>query len=154
MTVRSLLEDIKTELEDILKAFKVKKENSEELVSVNLFIQTLPKETVGMDDALAPFLLIRAEEMNQSSPGAYTEVTVTLTGCLWDDNETMQGFYDLFNLFERIGIELRKRRYSDSKQYSLNSFRTVFDEEDTYPFFYAAAQLEWSGVNIDVNEEW
>ncbi len=154
MTVRFLLEDIKKELEEILKDFKVKKEDSGELVPVNLFIQNLPKETMGSDDRIAPFILIRAEEMGQEGKAAYTNVSTTLTGCVWDDDESMQGFYDLFNLFERIGIEMRKRCCTGSQNYTLESFRTVFDEEDTYPFFYAAAQLEWVGNNIYVDEEW
>ncbi len=154
MTVSLLLQDLKEELEDILKNFRLKQEDDGSMVPINLFIQNLPKETMGSDIKIAPFVLIRAEEMEQSSPASHTEFSVTLTGCIWDDDETMQGFVDLCNLFERIGIELRKRRYTKSKQYALDSFKVVFDSEDTYPFFYAAAQLEWTGANIYVNEEW
>jgi len=154
LTVSTLLDDLKLELEDILKDFRVKREDDGCLVPVNLFLQNLPKETMGSDGKIAPFVLIRAEEMGQTSPTDHTEISITLTGCIWDDDETMQGFRDLLNLFERIGIELRKRRYTKSRQYVLASFRVVFDDEDTYPFFYGAAQLEWTGANVYVNEEW
>lgn len=139
MTSLILQQLLVEKVKELFKNFKLKNEKGN-LVSLNIYPQSLPAKKGKKDESHFPYII--AKLMDGSTNDKESKCKVAFIIGTYDDEDTYQGYKDVLNIIEKIRDKLLVERYY--KQFQLTyPLDWVVHDEDTYPFYFGAVETNW-----------
>ena len=153
LSIYSLLEELKKELEEELKTLYFEDEKGER-VSMNIYKQDLPVETY--DDTFSPFHYTVIRIVSGSSPINYKSndgeaVRILILIGVIDKNIEKRPQESLIGVIERVKQKFMKKPHL--KHFSLTGDITWgISEEDKWPYSFGGLDLKFKIMPINIEE--
>ena len=143
MTARELQDDL---VEDLRHAFPTRryKDPSGEYVPLNVFSQQLPKREHGSDEDPFPYIIVRLDSGDIASQTDAHKVDVILVVGIFDDDLDNQGHKRVLEVMEGIQARYEEEPVLNGKYRMEDPFSWALQDEESYPYYYGAAQMTWS----------
>ncbi len=166
MTVNELQKCLIKEIEQITKEMSFldcernpasMKGYSQAIPIFSVFRETdsIDKEPLG-EDSLFPYFVVRADSVEYQADdkdGQGNRVRIMIVFAVMDEDPDMNGYYTLTAAVERV-IERFQRNQSLEAFWCSRRMNVAYQEDDTFPHFFAGIEMIWYIPEIEQEEMW
>lgn len=99
-----------------------------------------------------PYIIVRLNSGELTTPDAYHNVSVLLLVGIFDDNPDNQGHATVMDIIERIQMHYLQQPSLGDFQY-MDPINWVLQDEESYPYYYGAIQLHF-WARAPRSEQW
>ena len=156
MTPLELLDALADELKEMFKDWRYKCKKGE-LIPINIYKQDIPKLELdySKDEEPVPYIIVRLMKGNDSGErDSFYTVSVCLIAAVWDGNEDSQGYRDIQNIFDKIYTRFHEDSNLRNKAAYTGEWNWVAQEDNYYPYFIAACNLDFSIAAVRKEDEY
>lgn len=141
--IDSLQENLKSEIKEMLKHFKLKNSKSE-LVEINYYSQYISQSSYQEESSEFPYIIVKILNGEDSISENNSDVTALIIMGVFDDNLDYQGHKDIIRIIEKIRVKFLEN-YTIGGRFSVKSqIKWAVNEDDFYPYFFGAIETNWS----------
>ena len=143
MTARELQKDLAA---DLLRIFKDRRylNPDGERVQLQTFEQNLPKREHGDDEDPFPYIIVRLDSGGVNSQLEAHKIEVILVIGVFDDSLENKGHEAVLEILEVIQEHYEGQPGLNGKFRMEDPFTWALQDEESYPYYYGAAQMTWS----------
>lgn len=155
-------EELKKEIEEIIKDMLFQQPGTEELARVRVFKQALPipqnklvkadsTETIEYAEELeedtvfqCPWCLIKLDGGAAKGIGESQEADVAICFGVYNPSTENQGHIEILNLIQKVYERFAVNESLAEKYFCKGNFEWALQDEDTYPYFFGAISTSFS----------
>ena len=143
MTARELQHDLAA---DLLRIFKDRRYLNPrgERAHLQVFKQNLPKREHGDDEDPFPYIIVRLDTGGVDTQIDPHRIQVILVIGIYDDDLENNGHEAVLEILEVIQEHYEALPVLNGKFRMEDPFFWALQDEESYPYFYGAAQMTWS----------
>jgi hypothetical protein len=153
MSTPSLLQDaLVDEIKELFDGYELQNVKGAR-VPLNVYPQFLPAKQSEDDEQHFPYVIVRIADGNTPSEEDPALCKVTLIIGVYDTDDKYQGYRDVLNILRRLETHFFQKRIIDNRFAIQHPFNWAVHDEDTYPFYFGAAETNWTlpSVLYEVN---